>query len=125
MSSAPGAGPTHPSARQTTDTHDTGRAPALGYSDPDTANPTAERPATGAYAESPGQNANELDYGNDANPQPLDPSLIAGGENLVGAANHVATGVDALDSNFSDEEDAPVRIDREGFEQEDESSNTP
>ena len=125
MSSAAGPGLNHPSARQPTDTDDTAGEGAPGYSDIDTSSPTAAQPATSAGAAALGQHAVELDNVDDADAQPLDPSLIAGGENLVGAANHVATGVDAVDANFGDEEDAPARVDHEGLEQEHGSRNTP
>ena len=126
MSSTSGPGPNHPSSNQATDPQDSAGAGALGYSDSGTQSPTAEQPATGAGAAALGENAAGMENGDDANPRPLDPSLIAGGENLVGAANDVATGADTMDANFGDDEDAPVRADRaerEGPGQEDDSRN--
>lgn len=108
MSSTPGAGPNDPSAPQAPSSREGAGESALGYGDIDPLGVMQ-----GAGVSDGGEHAGTRDVPDEQEPQPVDPALIAGGENLVGAANHVTTGPDTMGANLSDEQDDAERTDRE------------
>jgi len=106
MSNASGTGPNDPSSRLTPRASGTAGDEDSGYGDSNAAgrngvedvNPASDAAAVGKHrpmAES------------DQDAQPVDPALIAGGEDLVGVANDMTTGADTMGAT-SDRERASL-----------------
>lgn len=110
MSNASGTGPNHPSSRLTPRPPGTPGDQDSGYRDSNAAGHDTEEEiqrASGSATSGGRERMAESDEG----AQPVDPALIAGGENMVGVANDMTTGPAPMGATSGGEHASAVHAD--------------